>query len=119
MKKRIKIIAAALCILILTLTACIGTGKKAADQSAPQRQETGVSAGAASGTTSSAASGSDAARASGARSSSGAGIVAKSNNTVSSEDNGTTIDELDKELDALFSNINQLDDVNDSDLTAD
>lgn len=45
-----------------------------------------------------------------------AGVVAKSNNVVSGEDNGAVMEDLDKELDTLFSSINKLDDVDDSEL---
>lgn len=46
----------------------------------------------------------------------GTGVVAKSNNVVSGQDNGKVMSELDKELDALFSSINKLEDVQDADL---
>lgn len=45
------------------------------------------------------------------------GVVAKSSNVVSGEDNGKVMKELDKELDALFSGINKLEDLDDTDLT--
>jgi hypothetical protein len=45
------------------------------------------------------------------------GVVAKSGNVVSGEDNGKVMKELDRELDALFSGINKLEDVDNADLT--
>lgn len=48
---------------------------------------------------------------------SGYGVIAKSNNAVSGQDKEAVLNELDKELDSLFSNINKMEDVQDSDLS--
>jgi hypothetical protein len=45
------------------------------------------------------------------------GVVAESGNTVSGEDNGEVMKELEKELDALFTSINRLEDVSGDELT--
>ena len=44
------------------------------------------------------------------------GVVAKSNNAVSSQDKEDVLNQMDKELDSLFSDLGKLEDVQDSDL---
>ncbi|MCR4436355.1 MAG: hypothetical protein QHH06_04650 [Clostridiales bacterium] len=44
------------------------------------------------------------------------GVVAKSNNAVSGQEKEALLNELDKELDSLFSNIDRMEDVQESDL---
>lgn len=46
----------------------------------------------------------------------GTSIVAKSENVMSSSDKEELLNQVDKELDSLFSNINKLEDTQDSDL---
>lgn len=49
----------------------------------------------------------------------GSAIIAKSNNAVSGKDKEAVLKKLDDELDSLFSNIDSMDDVQESDLQTD
>lgn len=117
-----------LCTFILTLTACAGSedpSKPKVSDSTDKPSSIGTASTVIDNTqaTPSKAAGTSASQptpnptkrpATGSGKSSG--VVAKSNNVISGQDNGTVMTELDKELDSLFSSINKLEDVDDTDL---
>lgn len=126
--KRIAAILVLLFILAMTLNACGGssTSKTLAEGStqhkmdsidkpegeAPKPDDKNVSQTTKEAQTSKA----QADQTASATKDSGLEVVAKSNNTVSSEDKEALMRELDKELDSLFSNIDSMEDLQDSDL---
>lgn len=108
-----------LCTIILTLTACTGTGvtskpENSGDTNKPPSTTTGTTQATPSKTDTAAVAQTAQKPVAGLGKSSG--VVAKSNNVISSQDNGAVMTELDKELDSLFSSIDKLEDVDDNDL---
>ena len=109
---RKKAVITMIIILALALTGC-GRVRNAARQDEATTQQQAVT------NTEQKANNNDAAGVNSSASNQAAGasaIVAKSGNIVSSSDKEALLNEVDKELDALLTDVNNLDDVQDADL---
>ncbi len=105
-----KIIVLTIFILTLVLTGC-GNGHTASKQNESSQEATPQAGNDAKNSTAKSASSSTS-----TQKPEGTAIVARSENIMSGSDKEELLNQVDKELDSLFSNINNLEDTQDADL---
>jgi len=103
-------------IMVLVMGGCGAKNMTSAAKAKQNVQNATSSTAAAQNQTSSTIAGNSSDPQTTPKSTNNSGVVAKSSNAVSSQDKEDVLNQLDKELDSLFSSVGKMDDVQDTDL---